>query len=750
MALFHFFISSLLWLSAATGALGRLGAFPGVIAVREAFLRAETWTAASASAKAQTPGVAPAEARQGDDTPPLEPRHESLREPRPEPLPEPSREPLRELSRQPSQEHPEPPHEESQRMQQGVRSDTWVGWPQAPREDLMVRNEDIRPPFTYEHSLNFVLVVPKYRLLFCYVPKNACSQFNSIFNEMNGVPESDVQPWFGSSALRAFGWSKQQVAETIRSQQWYKAVFLRDPLERILSGYLSKCLPNKDGTAEDFGEHCLGFEDAVRRGEAPTFHEFLGRLETLDNTRQGLLDAHFRPQSDFCGGLNMSDYDFVGSFQHDLNPQVKNLLRAVGAGAELDLADKYFPVSGQQRTAEENRLTKASSPAVFNQHYSTTADMLRGYHIYRNDYQHFPTLRRTASKICITCLYALDFEKRRSLDWMAYHNLLGVDCFVLFLDRRRSNMDDPDVKRVHHHLLASPMVTLLDAETDDSRIPSSPVMDSLSTLLGIRYLMTIDGDEFAVLDEDSAKASPESLAPSSAKDFDSQFVGSLMGALPSSDVASLPAMQSPPDLRSYLEKTVSQTGALGVYMHRWDYGTSGYVHPPSLLGMPEFAVLSERRGDTKRKGVIDRHGKVILNLPTGVKFIGVHTWTVPRSGGQMLLPNGTAFKCKPECICGSLCHGTGDMSPKCDAICKPSTPQKLFINHYVTGSLEECFDRKKRSVWDRRSYDECRRMHPGTTAYKLLQLEGGFVKDDVMAKYAAAVRVRRVELFLAQ
>lgn len=37
-------------------------------------------------------------------------------------------------------------------------------------------------------------------------------------------------------------------------------------------------------------------------------------------------------------------------------------------------------------------------------------------------------------QLCIMCPVALDFEHHRLLDWIAYHHLLGADCFVFLLD----------------------------------------------------------------------------------------------------------------------------------------------------------------------------------------------------------------------------------------------------------------------------------------------------------------------------
>jgi len=132
----------------------------------------------------------------------------------------------------------------------------------------------------------------------------------------------------------------------MKSQGWTKAVFLRDPLDRVVSAHRSKCYPRHE---------CGGCP-----GE--NFSEMV--LENLSTTS----NDHFLPQFNFCGtpetgglGSTIEDYDFVGyiSKNHsEVNRQVKEMLRAAWRrreqlNQELDLelpkprpvavAD-YFPV----------------------------------------------------------------------------------------------------------------------------------------------------------------------------------------------------------------------------------------------------------------------------------------------------------------------------------------------------------------------------------------------------------------------
>ncbi|CAK0892453.1 unnamed protein product [Prorocentrum cordatum] len=89
--------------------------------------------------------------------------------------------------------------------------------------------------------LETVLVVPELRFLFCYIPKNACTQFNKLMDVMNGKPPGAGWHHQLSSATRAFGWSDERVKGLFRDKTWTKAVFLRDPLERLVSAWRNKC-----------------------------------------------------------------------------------------------------------------------------------------------------------------------------------------------------------------------------------------------------------------------------------------------------------------------------------------------------------------------------------------------------------------------------------------------------------------------------------------------------------------------------
>eukprot|EP00401_Gymnodinium_catenatum_P039991 CAMPEP_0117557882 /NCGR_PEP_ID=MMETSP0784-20121206/52551_1 /TAXON_ID=39447 /ORGANISM="" /LENGTH=432 /DNA_ID=CAMNT_0005355197 /DNA_START=61 /DNA_END=1358 /DNA_ORIENTATION=+ len=255
-------------------------------------------------------------------------------------------------------------------------------------------------------------------------------------------------------------------------------------------------------------------------------------------------------------------------------------------------------------------------------------------------------------------------------------------------------MSDRDVLLTYQSLLALPEATVFDIENTQERIPLPRQTADLAEFLGLGT----SHDEYAVLEEPSSEGGEQG---------------------------------SPPDLHAFLQNSVASRGALGVYLHRLDFGTSGFVDPPPLATMPEFMLLTERRERIEKKG------KPILDLHSGVEFIGVHTWGVPISGGEMLLPNGSRFECSPKCLCPdndtmASARACFDPSTCVEEKCNLQQPQRLVLNHYVSGSLSECLEKLDMSTWHRRTARECERFHMGD----------GFLKDFSMMMGDAARRER--------
>jgi len=657
-----------------------------------------------------------------------------------------------------------------------------------------IQSRDSSPNW-HPRSLERLLVVPEHKIMLCYVDP---SPLNAVMNDLNGLSASKLDNEFGSSAISHFAWTVEETLAALHSPQWFKAVFFSDPLERLLAHYLVECkpglAPTNHNASQARGRNCLFFEKHVMAGMSPTFPEFVQSLtEGMSMGGNGagqkpLYNTHFVPQSAFCGGINISDYHYVGNLGEALEPQVKHILEkaqipskdvlrkhfhrshsklslvqttddpssaslpfgtakvvpqvakdtnlsfrplllkstgtsiaalkttqhnGLNASSQAHVSDSFFyrPTPTADNTQfpsdgaipSEKHEFKRPSPIAFKENFKNVDTILAARNLYDADYQ---TLQEVTgapapAKICLNTIFALNFEKRRILDWIAYHSLMGVDCFLLFHDNERSDVSDPEVRAVYDELVASPVVTMFQAKSlsDRGRIANTA---EWFKFFPATYLLVIDVDEFVVIDTPLGQA-----------------------------------RDTPPNLFDALENDVrvGEKGAVGVYLNRWDYGTGGYTAPPSLVNVPEFGQILERWGAQDRVRPEKNLGKMILNLRVGFPiFLSVHEWN-HRSGGPMLFPNGTAM-CLQEC-------GYSSKTPPL-----PTTRQRISLNHYATGSLAECVAKAQLSKFSREDRGaECARLHPGTKEHTQLAATDGVAVDKSIVRYADATRNRRADLF---
>jgi Sulfotransferase family len=143
---------------------------------------------------------------------------------------------------------------------------------------------------------------------YCAVEKVASSHFKALNCHLQGKPIID-----------------ETCVEYIEAMPTSHAVFLRDPLERFLSGFVDKCIsPYREtelhcepspifSPEEGRLERLMG-----ERGPAPLVEELMRDrkvfLEAFVDTFPLKWNLHFFPTSLYCNGLynTLEDYDFVG------------------------------------------------------------------------------------------------------------------------------------------------------------------------------------------------------------------------------------------------------------------------------------------------------------------------------------------------------------------------------------------------------------------------------------------------------
>jgi len=208
----------------------------------------------------------------------------------------------------------------------------------------------VGPQHTEQWS-NRLLVVPKLKFAFCYIEKNACTQFNILMNRLNGFNYSGNALFLQSS----FSKFKLDREEINKANGWRKAVFLREPSERFLSAWMSKCV-----AWEEKGHNCLGgrrvFDTDADSGVS-SFEEMVDRdlpayVHFRDDLWGGVYNAHYDSQANFCNGLDLDEFDYVGNLVGNpdvVHDQVQKMLRDVAMVPENEMesagVESVFPRS---------------------------------------------------------------------------------------------------------------------------------------------------------------------------------------------------------------------------------------------------------------------------------------------------------------------------------------------------------------------------------------------------------------------
>ena len=165
-----------------------------------------------------------------------------------------------------------------------------------------------------------------FKLVFCPIPKTGCSKLNMLFLKLAKLPFI----YADMGELHAFHYKnsttlihqlpKSVQLEAAGSNEWIRAVVLRDPVERLVSGFLDKMvLQTLNGISQP--DKNYGFpKSTFFEPHAEDFYRFLQYHDIWKR------EHHFRPQSDFCGfsevGNNFWErvlvYTEVGSVMDDL------------------------------------------------------------------------------------------------------------------------------------------------------------------------------------------------------------------------------------------------------------------------------------------------------------------------------------------------------------------------------------------------------------------------------------------------
>jgi tetratricopeptide (TPR) repeat protein len=178
---------------------------------------------------------------------------------------------------------------------------------------------------------------PKLKLIYCRIPKNACTVFTTMLVENSDEFEAYSQSGLGphdylSASPKALRLTDYAV---LRSSEYLKFTILRDPFKRLVSGYLDKFAKSKnlEKFARDVVQKVNANYHTIKCQHSITFSQF---VEYLIQTDDYDLDPHWRPQYTFLA-QGLFEFDIIGQFEK-LDLAIDRLEKSIGFPIRKDVS----------------------------------------------------------------------------------------------------------------------------------------------------------------------------------------------------------------------------------------------------------------------------------------------------------------------------------------------------------------------------------------------------------------------------
>ncbi|XP_038664508.1 carbohydrate sulfotransferase 9-like [Scyliorhinus canicula] len=196
-------------------------------------------------------------------------------------------------------------------------------------------------------------VEDKHKILYCEVPKAGCSNWKRVLMVLNGLASSPHNishnfVHYGKHLRRLDSYSLQETYEFLNT--FTKVLFVRDPMERLVSAFRDKFEHPNIYYHPVFGKAILkkyrtnASAEALSTGAGVSFREFVHYL--LDPEKPIGMDIHWEPISRLCSPC-LINYDFIGKFEN-LESDANYFLKLIDAPLPLQ-----FPTFKDRHSTEE-------------------------------------------------------------------------------------------------------------------------------------------------------------------------------------------------------------------------------------------------------------------------------------------------------------------------------------------------------------------------------------------------------------
>ncbi|GLD61333.1 carbohydrate sulfotransferase 11-like protein [Lates japonicus] len=234
-------------------------------------------------------------------------------------------------------------------------------------------------------DLKHVIVDDQHGLLYCYVPKVACTNWKRVLMVLTGVAGSHTDPLAipANEAhipgnLRTLSeYSTTQINQRLRS--YLKFVFVREPFERLVSAYRNKftrsyntAFHKRYGTKIVRRHRPDPQPEALERGNDVSFEEFVYYLVDPATQREEPFNEHWERVHSLCHPC-LIHYDVVGKYE-TLEQDSRYVLQLAGVEDQVS-----FPAS-----SKSTRTTGDMAAQFF--HNISPFYQKKLYNLYRMDF----------------------------------------------------------------------------------------------------------------------------------------------------------------------------------------------------------------------------------------------------------------------------------------------------------------------------------------------------------------------------
>ncbi|XP_070557320.1 carbohydrate sulfotransferase 9-like [Ptychodera flava] len=237
-----------------------------------------------------------------------------------------------------------------------------------------------------------ILYNDQYKLLYCSVPKVACTSWRRVWlvlmgleKSTNGIHHSVVHGKYGRFYPSLNKLNNREKVK--RTESYLKFMFVRHPFARLLSAYRNKFEVFEQRTSRAFlpkyGPQIIpGYRFnsslSMRLSGEKTGIQFKDFVRYVINTTDSAqFDGHWRPMDQLCSVCSIN-YDIIGKFEN-LAEDVQYVLRRASVDRLVS-----FPLT-------DTHVTNSSNIETLKRYYSTlsTEEIVKLYRLYENDFQLF-------------------------------------------------------------------------------------------------------------------------------------------------------------------------------------------------------------------------------------------------------------------------------------------------------------------------------------------------------------------------